>query len=277
MEKSIQIQGLYYAYTSSADLNREMLSNSHCHDEYEILFVVQGVGRCIVEGREYPIKPYTLLLMSPFEYHHVEIDEDVSIYERYILHFSSSVLTEDGEKILNAILNFYGDSGVYYPPHTITSQIVSLFGRFEYAHDMPERQKGTYMPLVLSELMVFLSITRADQLPRSSEELGARVVRYLNENIDRDISLDTLSRRFFVSKYYLCRAFKKHNGVSIHGYINHKRIIYAKHLIDAGEAASVAAYKVGFGDYSAFYRAYVKILGMSPTAIAGKKNEHENS
>ena len=97
-------------------------------------------------------------------------------------------------------------------------------------------------------------------------ELGARVIRYLNENITRDVSLDSLAKRFFVSKYYLCRAFKKHNGISVHGYINQKRVMYAKQLIESGETASGAAYKVGFGDYSAFYRAYVKLVGKAPTA-----------
>ena len=92
------------------------------------------------------------------------------------------------------------------------------------------------------------------------------LVRYLNENAERDISLDRLARRFFVSKYHLCRAFKKHNGISVHGYINRKRVMYAKQLIESGETASRAAYQVGFGDYSAFYRAYVKIVGKSPTS-----------
>ena len=97
------------------------------------------------------------------------------------------------------------------------------------------------------------------------DELGARVISYLNEYAGKDISLDRLARRFFVSKYYLCRAFKKHNGISVRGYINRKRIMYAKQLIDAGETASRAAYQVGYGDYSAFYRAYVKLVGKSPT------------
>ena len=52
----------------------------------------------------------------------------------------------------------------------------------------------------------------------------------------------------------------------MHAYVNQKRILYAKKLIESGVTASVAAERVGFGDYSAFYRAYVKIIGKSPTA-----------
>jgi len=73
-----------------------------------------------------------------------------------------------------------------------------------------------------------------------------------------------LAHRFFVSKYYLCRAFKRQSGSSIHNYINLKRVLYAKRLIESGETASHAAYMVGFGDYSAFYRAYMKHIGSSP-------------
>jgi AraC-like DNA-binding protein len=42
--------------------------------------------------------------------------------------------------------------------------------------------------------------------------------------------------------------------------------MYARQLIESGTTAAGAAEKVGFGDYSAFYRAYVKIVGKSPTA-----------
>ena len=101
---------------------------------------------------------------------------------------------------------------------------------------------------------------------RGDSEIGVRVIRYLNDNITADISLDMLAKRFFVSKYHLCRAFKKHNGISVHGYVNQKRVLYAKQLIEAGETASRAAYQVGFGDYSAFYRAYVKVMGKAPTS-----------
>ena len=122
-------------------------------------------------------------------------------------------------------------------------------------------------------IIILLSATASERLPQDEAELGARVIRYLNNNIDKDLSLDRLARKFFVSKYYLCRAFKKHNGTSVHGYINHKRVMFAKQLIEEGETASGAAYKVGFGDYSAFYRAYVKILGVSPTAVQTRKDK----
>ncbi len=243
----------------------ENLDNRHCHDTYEILYVLDGEGRFMIEGTSFDIKPGTLLVIRPFEYHSLRLVEN-SVYERYVIHFSDNYLVSDALELLNSILDGVEGSGKVYSAGSLSPKIRSVFERFDTAEELPESGKSIYVKTLLSELMVFLSVSGGEQIAVNEAELGARVIHYLNENISRDVSLDTLARRFFVSKYYLCRAFKKHNGVSVHGYINHKRVMYAKQLIEQGETASGAAYKVGFGDYSAFYRAYVKIIGKAPTA-----------
>ena len=272
MPKKIDIvqNKFHYGYYSSPHYD-DALSNKHFHDYYEILFISSGCGRLIVEGDEYPIKPGSLVLIPPFKYHHIYIDDASAPYDRHLIHFPLEYLATDGQKILAVLFESEDTTCRFYHAHTVGSSIISLFDRFEEAAKMPDRQKLSYTALIVSELMVLLSLTDSSDMPRSSEELGARVMRFLNENLDKDLSLDTISRHFFVSKYYLCRAFKRHNGISIHGYVNQKRVINAKRLIDSGESASVAAFKVGFGDYSAFFRAYVKIVGASPTAQTARK------
>ena len=251
-----------YAIDSQPPQN---LDNRHCHDKYEVLYVIDGTGRFMIEGTSFDIKKGTLLVIRPFEYHAMQLDSK-SEYERYVLHFSEDLLVSDALSLLKSILLDVEGSGKVYTDVSLSHNILPIFERFETAEVLPENERAIYIKTLLSELMVFLSVSSGEQIANNEGELGARVIRYLNENISRDVSLDTLARRFFVSKYYLCRAFKKHNGVSVHGYINHKRVMYAKQLIEQGETASGAAYKVGFGDYSAFYRAYVKIIGKAPTA-----------
>ena len=189
-----------------------------------------------------------------------------AVYERYVLHFSEEYLSSDARALFESILGGVEGSGRLYSALTLSAKVLPVLERFDTAQSLPENERLLYVKTLLAELMIFLSVSSGEQIEINDGELGARVIRYLNENITRDLSLDRIARRFFVSKYYLCRAFKKHNGVSVHVYINHKRVMYAKQLIEQGETASGAAYKVGFGDYSAFYRAYVKVVGKSPTA-----------
>ena len=250
--------------SSIDEVAHRKFGENHCHDFYEILYVMRGTGKYIVEGSEFIVRPRTLMLFRPFAYHHVFIDEGT--YERLVIHFPKNAVVAPALSLLENLTEENDVNGNYYPPSAITDSLISAFDRFEVSAGLPEEERTAHMKVVLAEIIILLSASKGELMLNIEEDLGARVVRYLNSNIERDINLDKLSKRFFVSKYHLCRAFKKHIGISIHGYLVQKRIIYAKQLIESGETASGAAYKVGFGDYSAFYRAYVKIVGKSPTA-----------
>jgi len=271
MGKSIAVNENGINYCHSLDRkSADGLNIRHCHDTYEILYVTSGKGRYIIEGSEFPLLPRSLVIIKPFEYHCVEVDRD-SDYERYVINFSQNALVKDTARLLSSIFEVIGvESGCFYSPESLSQSAIAVFDRFEHATVLPEALRETYLKLSLSELILLLSASSGRGIAHNDEELGARVAKYINDYLDKSISLDLLARRFFVSKYYLCRAFKKYSGVSVHSYITHKRVIYAKQLIDAGETASSAAYKVGFGDYSAFYRAYLKFLGIPPSK-EGKK------
>lgn len=250
----------------------ESVDNRQCHDNYELLYVLSGEGIYVIEGVEYPIKPGTMLFAPKLCYHSLKLNKEIP-YERYVLTFDEADLTGEVRNSLFEMCRSVEESRAVCASDSISPSIVSSFEKFEYASGLPERERIEYAKLLTSEIVLITSVATKGSAPIDEDELGARVIKYLNEHINRDVSLDRLAKKFFVSKYYLCRAFKKHNGTSIHGYVNQKRVMYAKQLIEAGETASGAAYKVGFGDYSAFYRAYVKIVGKSPTS---EKNAKES-
>ena len=261
---SVKAGGIFASFANFEHLPNNLDSN-HCHDFYEILFVIHGSGRYVVEGTEFIVRPRTLMVFRPLAYHYLSLDPEIA-YERFLIHFPKNAVPAPAQALLEKITGESDGSGNYYPPSAISDSLNSVFDRFEIAVGLPEEEKQAFIKVLLAEIIILLSASAGERMLHTEEELGARVIRYLNSHIEHNINLDKLAKRFFVSKYYLCRAFKKHNGVSVHGYINHKRVMYAKQLIEQGETASGAAYKVGFGDYSAFYRAYVKIIGKAPTA-----------
>ncbi len=248
-------------FESEEEFNRTL-----CSDKYQLLYITSGTGRYISEGVEFPLCSGSLFLSLPFEYRMVCVDKGIAL-SQYTVSFSENSLPESSRRLLARILD--GDNG-YYPPGTQHSAIASCFDRFDVTSTLSEEERGAYLEAVLSELIVLLSATARLPASHINDSISIRVSRYINSNLNRDLSLDTLSKLFFVNKYYLCRRFKEQNGTSIHNYINQKRVLYAKQLIESGETASRAAYKVGFGDYSAFYRAYTKFCGASPTGTLVK-------
>lgn len=247
-----------------SDHPSESMQGDFCHERFEIVFLKSSCGTVVVEGKQYNLEPGSLILINPFAYHRIEQSLESDL-EAWSLLFSKSSLSSSVADMLDAIIGETDNSGKYYSAESISS-VGAVFERFQVAQDLPDNKRRAYVEMLVSELIILLSAYEGDSIAHSNDCLGARVVRYLNNRIEKNISLDKLARRFFVSKYHLCRAFKEYCGISVHSYINHKRIMYAKQLIEAGETASGAAEKVGFGDYSAFYRAYVKIVGKSPTA-----------
>ncbi len=258
-----------YNHSAVAYAQKNHISD-FCHDTFMLIFVAQGIGNYSFEGVSGALRSGTVFLLAPLEYYKL-IPSLNTPFDVYKISFTRIDLTFEVLERLDMLLSADAGCRIFGGQSVV---IHSLFERIESAASMPPDKRELYVKMLLSEIIMLLSFGNSSDTVYDKGELGARVVKYLNDNIDRDLSLDYIAERFFVSKYHLCRAFKKHNGISVHGYISKKRILFAKSLIEGGESAADAAYKVGFGDYSAFYRAYVKQLGCAPTANSqGKKGD----
>lgn len=241
--------------------------NSHsdsCNDGYEIIFALSSLGTCTVEGDEHILTAKSLLIIPPLSFHIQSYNPDQNI-QGYSVKFVKSIIDESVIPMLDKIFSGANGKGRFYSSGCITDAVSDIFRRFDDALLLPEEEKRAFLKMLVNEAVILLSAVEGIIISRTDNELGARVAKFLNANIEKNISLDRLATRFFVSKYHLCRAFKKYSGTSVHSYINHKRIMYAKQLIESGENASAVAERVGFGDYSSFYRAYVKLVGKAPT------------
>jgi AraC-like DNA-binding protein len=90
------------------------------------------------------------------------------------------------------------------------------------------------------------------------------IVEYINMHLDEDITIDDLSKEFYLSKFHLSREFKKHLGTTIHRYIVKKKLIKSKELILKGYPIQSVYKHSGFGDYSNFFRAFKNEYGITP-------------
>ena len=90
------------------------------------------------------------------------------------------------------------------------------------------------------------------------------IIRYISDNLTTKITLDDLTQKFFLSKYYLCHEFKRNTGFTVFDYIRYKRVLDAKMRLQNGQPISEVWCELGYVDYSNFYRTFKKTVGMSP-------------
>ena len=240
----------------------------HCHNYFELLYVAAGSGKAVVEGAEYPLIPGALFLFRPLEYHYVRPDHTTP-YERYVINFGKDIPMEEAARF--PLLQHGTDvrTGAFFPPGQNSESFAKIFPLLDLEEGLSDGAKRTLSRTVVTQVLLLLG---KNELPSSEAEetLAARIVDYLNDNLATPLTLDEVAKRFFISKYYLCRVFRGSTGVSVMHFVNTKRVAFAKELIEKGVPATEAALEAGFHDYSVLYRACRKTTGRAPVAGRGQ-------
>lgn len=102
-----------------------------------------------------------------------------------------------------------------------------------------------------------------------------RLVRYIEVNFKKDISLSTLAANFGISESYIARLFKETLNTCSVDYINGLRIRYAcDMLLNSELSIGEISAKAGFNNQYYFTRVFKKQQGITPTEFRkhGKKN-----
>lgn len=118
---------------------------------------------------------------------------------------------------------------------------------------------------------LFSYITAEQTAPEDlSDHLFRRCLRRINSTLG-NITVDDLSKYYFVSRRYLYSMFKEYKNMSPFEYILRVRMETAdKYLVSTEYSIAKIAELTGYSNYSHFTRAYTKYFSVSPS-----KRRHE--
>ena len=147
---------------------------------------------------------------------------------------------------------------------------MSLFQEIIYYQSQPNDEfSDTRNLLLLSKVLLIASeASNTAQLNKGYIEysyLIMKISEYIDNNHQDQISLDTLSEKFNISKYTISRTFRSITGYSFVQYINNIRIIHAQNsLLSTSQKITDIAYTCGFESATHFERCFKKITGITP-------------
>lgn len=257
----------------------EKAMEMHIHDCYELYYSISGGKQFLIDNRFYSISPGDLFVINQYESHKLtQIDNSVherivlSIYPDFVRRLSTAE-TDLDYCISNRDSRFQHRLSLdrasrqrflYY-----VNKITSADG---YAHDIIEQAAFLELLAMINALMMNArSDFHAAENPVSDYKYNQQVndiLAYINQNIGQNITVEQLAASFFLSESYICRIFKQATGTTINKYITARRISIAKAHLNAGDSVGVAFEKSGFGDYSSFFKAFTKAVGVSPKKYA---------
>ena len=234
----------------------------HTHTYAEVYYFLSGRGTFHIEGTAYPLSQGDILLMRPAEAHCIEVDPQIP-YERIVINFDTSLFSAidpEGALIRSFFSRKAGTMNLYHRKDFCDAQYdATLQGMLQSNGDRT---------VILAHLILLLQqISRIFSDRPMQEDSGTveqAIIQYINKNLHKELNLQLLCEKFFISRAQLCRRFQKATGTSVAKYISVKRLLACRQLIQEGEKPSKVYAAYGYRDYSTFYRAYTRQFGQSP-------------
>lgn len=243
-------------------------SRLHAHPKCELLCIFKGKGTVHIEGNKYDLRPGTFFLMRPGEAHYISLDSSIP-YDRSTLYFDPAIFDSfDGTR---SLLQPYfdrepGKYNRYYPADFNDTECMQWY------KSMLEQPDKTNIIICLLNILRMLNNFYAQATRHTAQEsLEYRILRYIQEHPQEELTPQQLCSKFYISRTQLYRRFKETTGTSVSEYISMRRVLRAQELIGQGYKPTEAYILVGFSDYSTFYRAYLKHLGHSPNRENDKR------
>jgi AraC-like DNA-binding protein len=264
--------------------NLELRVDLHHHDFNEIYIFLSGNVEYFIEDVKYKLHPGDILLINSQELHRPEIMPGVP-YERLVLFIRPEFImshSRDGANLSHCFeSHLNGYTHLLHPDRkmlgTIKEVLIKIFMLLNSQAFGADILKELYIFEFLVHInQCFLQTMKQKESTRVSNTLIEKTIGFINDNIENDLSLDVIASELYISKYYLSHYFKKYTGVSLHRFINYKRLMMARSLLRTGANVTYACQKSGFSDYNNFIRSFKKQYGQSPKKFS-KSSVHSNS
>ena len=268
IENVIQsVDGKFYAsscITERVFPNSELEVHPHC-DELEIYRFIEGDLFFAFEGKRFEVSPGSIIIIINGTLHRPVIKNPCRYYRERIL-FSKDIFGEFGtgglelyNRLRNKkIITLHDDESFFVKMFTLLSD------------------KSPYS-LFQARIEIFSFLIKAEQTAPNNpiattlySNKTSALLKYIDTHLDSDLSYKSLSKQFHISEASLYKFIKNETGFALANYITERRIVTAQSLLNSGVPASEAALRSGFTDYTSFYRAFVKTVGLPPSQYIKK-------
>jgi AraC-like DNA-binding protein len=264
---------------------RTPITKPHRHEYFQIFANQAGAAPHLLGGRRCESVPRSLVFVLPYRVHLAMVEP----HSRYqLINFSSKFLRSDFALspldmeeasiaqfpeltpfIYQGWFNFVFDDAEF-------SYIETLLQRIKYSHTHRklgslERARGALLELIgmTTEKFAPQLQSLAEQRVYLQDHTDAlrRVFKFIDENLQRDISLNMVAEAAYLSPNYLSQLLKKQTGLAFVEWLTGRRMERAQNLLaHTNERIGSIAHTVGFTDEAYFTRRFSQRFGVSPSA-----------
>ncbi|MFV0399441.1 MAG: helix-turn-helix domain-containing protein [Oscillospiraceae bacterium] len=251
-----------------------ILAVEHFHQYHEIYYLLSGQRTFFIQDNVYNVAAGDLVVINAGQIHKIGPNEH-SAHGRILLRIEPVLLEEIAvflhEEALPGFFARHG--GVMRLNRRQQQELESILGPLQAA--LGKKKDG--QPVARIHLAAFFAFLLREEpegevapslefTPPKLQKVQ-EVARYIAANYQEPLSLEGLEKRFYISRYHLCRIFKEITGFTVNDYLHTNRIVNAQRLLRrTAHTITQVAQEVGYSSVTQFDKKFRAVSGLSPSA-----------
>jgi len=242
----------------------------HLHNHVEIVYMLSGKTRASVDTEVCDVEAGDLLAVFPNKIHSYK---DLTPGVKYVLFLVDPYAVPE---LAQKFLTMDTDSALIKSAGA-NERLDSLVGMLAGYKDFPAEHRDVLIKgYLLSLCAEFMSMMDVSYSHSEENRTMKSIVAYCSQNFTKELSLSVLEKELHLSKYYISHLFGDVLNVRFTDYVNSLRISEACRLLRTTDrSVTEIASLSGFGTLRTFNRAFIKRIGVSPSAYRRTKNSSD--
>lgn len=237
------------------------------HEYYQVVFILGGEGKIIVDGSTYDVKVNELYIFKPNVKHSILASKIKSLNTVELKFFCNNVTSE---ACLNQLAPLVEDND-----ESVCNAFINIINEVK----TPDIHTENMISLIINQIIIYLTRSlyrKAEQSLKNISKVDSNyssknkdplynVINYIKEKYYQQIKLNDLAKMAYLSPVYFCSIFKEKYGVSPIQYLQNIRLDNARKLLcNTDESVTKISEKVGFQSVHYFSRFFKAREGLSP-------------
>ena len=254
----------------------------HTHDFFEFVYVIKGQIYNKIDGNEYLLTPGSLLFINYEQTHEIRAKEDYNGEIGYVNVLVTSEFLKPTTENMNNIFDLFSFVALHglkikndnvMPVINFHDKEQFHFENIIYAMlDEYNDMKPNFEKILFHQFYVFiLSIIRnleykdKDLIMVEVNSKMNKIMEYIEQNYNKDISLNDVAQKFFYNSSYFSRMFKTIIGITFKEYLQDVRVRHAINMIyETDYSFERISEEIGYADKKQFYNVFKKKMGKTP-------------
>jgi len=258
-------------YVSKRRFDAKSIVNQHAHDFTSIIYILSGECLYNLNDKIYPVKKGNLVICNPGVPHFRKINTEAEVIE-----FHAGFNNIDIQNLPHGFLI-----------HEDSKPVISMM-KYEQeffkccSEILVEQEKngpGSFLMLKAMIMKLIVLILKETHVSNNPDEISSinfesydrtgivsAIVDYLGGNYMKQISLDKISRKMFLTPAYISKVFKEETGESPINYLIKIRLSKACEMLRKSRLSIKEVSKnAGYEDAYYFSKLFKKYYGLPPS------------